>query len=769
MQKKNFRLFKSVVSFLVLFTLFGSIFSVPLHIKAVDVDLKTEALEKGAAWIVSKQLESGGWTESRDPGTTSLALSALTAHAKYLGVNPLSEDYDYHENVQKAIDYIFLRATKDSENSFVHWGVDQIYVLGPAIMAISSVETPDEVINIEGSSLNGMTHKQVVQQVVNFIGEAQVKSGPGIGLWYYYHPTTSGDMSISGWVTLGLMYAKDKFNITIPQTLLDYLDEGIDIVLFDSDPTHPLYGGAGYISGSTNETSYQSWVNIHKVGHLLAMLELVGDPITSPRVQAVLTFIQRHYNAPNSGASGVDYTSPYLVNDYLDVGWRGGPNGNDPYPSYNATLTLMKGLLAYGIDTLTVAEEPVVWQDDFDEVIIDNQDALGFWQSGGYPNSPSEQYRVYYTAWAMMTLLRSVPTIAVTGVSLTCPQVEIKVGDTLTLTGNVLPIDATNSTISWTSSDPTIATINNGVLTALKAGTTTITITSEDGGFVSSCTITVVKKVTGVTLACPSESLIAGGSTLAITPNVLPVDASNKTLVWASSDAKVASVVNGVVTPLAVGNTTISATTNDGGFKATCAIEVVAPNAMIDVIVEDQNKLQVKANNLENAVLFSASEALNDSAIKLVVKSMEANSVFVQDKTLLEAYAKENIKADATRFVYLDVSLFKIVGQIQTQLTSSLEPITISFILPQELRDKDFQLLRVHDNKVEKLEYTYNKETFEITFTTDKFSTYAMVYGVEDQIIDTSDPQNNAGYLLLIGVLLLFVSSFAQPKKEEKR
>ena len=462
----------------------------PLVVQAVTIDPKDDALDKGAAWIVARQLDSGGWTENRDPGTTSLALSALTAHAKHLGLSPLDPVYEYSQNIQDALDYIFSRTQRDEENNFVHWGTSQIYVLGPALMAITSVETPDYVIHLEGSEVDGMTHYEVVEEIVNFIAESQVKLGPGVGLWYYVHPTTTGDMSIAGWTTLGLSYAKEKFGIELPQTMLDYLDEGIDIVLWDDDPEHELYGGAGYTSSNTIENSYRDWINIHKVGHLLSMLELVGDPIDSPRVQAALGFIERHFNAPNSGRNGTSFEWPNTANDYIDVGWRGKDGVTNP--SYNGALTIMKGLLAYGIDTIVVDEVETDWQEVFEEVIVDNQHEDGYWQSGGYPSSDSETYRLYYTSWAMMTLLRSVPTIAVTGVSLTCPDKALVAGGTpKDLTPSISPVDASNPTVTWLSSNPAIATVVDGEITPLTAGTTTITVKTEDGEFTSQCVITV--------------------------------------------------------------------------------------------------------------------------------------------------------------------------------------------------------------------------------------------------------------------------------------
>jgi hypothetical protein len=134
---------------------------------------------------------------------------------------------------------------------------------------------------------------------------------------------TLKDPRIKGWTTLELLYAQDRFNLTIPEELLNNLNAGIDIILVDDDVNDPLYGGAGYTSSSTNENSYNNWINIHKVGHLLAMMSLVGDPISSPRVQAALSFIERHFNTPNSGANGANVGASPDDNGYFDVGWRG--------------------------------------------------------------------------------------------------------------------------------------------------------------------------------------------------------------------------------------------------------------------------------------------------------------------------------------------------------------------------------------------------------------------------------------------------------------
>ncbi len=85
--------------------------------------------------------------------------------------------------------------------------------------------------------------------------------------------------------------------------------------------------------------------------------------------------------------------------------------------------------------------------------------------------------------------------VAVTGVSLDKESVSVNVNETVNLKATVTPENATDRTVSWTSSDETVATIVDGVATGIAAGTATITVSTTDGSFTDTCTVTVVKAV----------------------------------------------------------------------------------------------------------------------------------------------------------------------------------------------------------------------------------------------------------------------------------
>lgn len=87
--------------------------------------------------------------------------------------------------------------------------------------------------------------------------------------------------------------------------------------------------------------------------------------------------------------------------------------------------------------------------------------------------------------------------VSVTGVSLDKTVAELEVGGTLTLTPAVEPANATNQNVSWSSSDVKVATVENGTVTAVAAGTADITVKTADGGKEATCTITVKEKASG--------------------------------------------------------------------------------------------------------------------------------------------------------------------------------------------------------------------------------------------------------------------------------
>ena len=181
--------------------------------------------------------------------------------------------------------------------------------------------------------------------------------------------------------------------------------------------------------------------------------------------------------------------------------------------------------------------------------------------------------------------------VSVTGVALTPDKATLNVGETQKLTVEFAPTNATNKHVTWVSSNEAVATVADGIVTAVGKGTATITVTTEDGNHTATCEITVKIPVSGVTLNPTSTALVVG-DTKQLTATVEPANADDSTVTWKSSDTNVATVdQNGNVTAVGVGSTTITATA--GGKNATCKIAVTAKPVPIEGIALSNAEVSV--------------------------------------------------------------------------------------------------------------------------------------------------------------------------------
>ena len=194
-----------------------------------------------------------------------------------------------------------------------------------------------------------------------------------------------------------------------------------------------------------------------------------------------------------------------------------------------------------------------------------------------------------------VTVTSASGTVSVTDVSLDKSSVTLLPKGTVKLVAAVLPVNATNQVVQWTSSDPNVAIVDDeGNVTAVAPliGTATITVTTEDGSYKAECQVTVRRKskevgavsVTGVTLDKEEVTLypILSGKakpTVQLTATVLPATATDKDVTWSTSNPAVATVAaNGLVTAVASsGTATITVTTEDGEHTADCIVNLEAP------------------------------------------------------------------------------------------------------------------------------------------------------------------------------------------------
>ncbi len=192
-----------------------------------------------------------------------------------------------------------------------------------------------------------------------------------------------------------------------------------------------------------------------------------------------------------------------------------------------------------------------------------------------------------------------------TGVSVKAEKKTLGIGEKVNISATVYPENACSTRVSWSSSDPSVASVYNGVITAKAYGTTTITAETfnEKKGTV---TITV-KEITAekVTVSgLPEVDVFYIGDAFTLTAQISPENVDNPTIVWSSSNEQVASVSEtGSVTLLAEGKAEIRATASNGVFgkvavvvkeKYVEAVEIA--ESELDVLLGDQRNIAAKVS-----------------------------------------------------------------------------------------------------------------------------------------------------------------------------
>ena len=162
-------------------------------------------------------------------------------------------------------------------------------------------------------------------------------------------------------------------------------------------------------------------------------------------------------------------------------------------------------------------------------------------------------------------------TVDIESLSLDKTNLSLSIGETAQLTATVKPDNATDKNVSWTSSDETVAKVDDGKVTAVKSGKATII--AKCGDKTAECEVTVYAKVTGVKLSSSSLRMMSGDKA-SLKATITPDNTMNKNISWSSDNETVAVVNNGEVTAKAEGKATITVTTEDGQYTATCSVTV---------------------------------------------------------------------------------------------------------------------------------------------------------------------------------------------------
>ncbi|MDF9406771.1 S-layer homology domain-containing protein [Pelotomaculum isophthalicicum JI] len=266
--------------------------------------------------------------------------------------------------------------------------------------------------------------------------------------------------------------------------------------------------------------------------------------------------------------------------------------------------------------------------------------------------------------------------VHVTGVTV-AQTLDLITGDSKTLVATVSPANATNKLVTWTSDNPTVASVDSssGKVTANSAGTANITVTTVDGNKTATCKVTVYpRRVTGVALDKDTMNLLVGNSANLIA-TVEPSNATNKNVVWSSSDPSVASVDStGRVTAVAVKQgeqfsvADITVTTADGGYTAICKVKVYPVVTVQQQTQINQNAATVISSTYNSTVITQQVSTVVNSLTALTVNTgISANeqlttvqqtisTVFSQTVTSMQhGYVSQDFVAEQANTILNDV------------------------------------------------------------------------------------------------------------------
>lgn len=232
-----------------------------------------------------------------------------------------------------------------------------------------------------------------------------------------------------------------------------------------------------------------------------------------------------------------------------------------------------------------------------------------------------------------------------TAVTLSQHELTLQVGETATLSATIAPADATNTALNWTSTSKGVATVDqNGRVTALSEGQTSVTVTTLAGGKTDACIVTVTKAfvpVTAVRLDKTSLELTEG-DTYTLVATVEPSDATNPAVTFSSSNLSVVSVDgSGIIKALKGGEATVTVKTEDGGLTASCEVKVNALNVDVEVVGVSPSSLELvegRTAQLKAAVSPSnASQEVEWASMDSRVATVDANGLVT---AVAEGYTK---------------------------------------------------------------------------------------------------------------------------------
>ena len=219
--------------------------------------------------------------------------------------------------------------------------------------------------------------------------------------------------------------------------------------------------------------------------------------------------------------------------------------------------------------------------------------------------------------------------VSLQSIEMKTDKIALKQGETGWVGVTYNPSNVTDKVLTWASSNTDVATVSEGNIKAVGAGTATLTAKSRDGGKTAKCEVTVTDgtvKVQSISLKSTTE-ILTKGSTKTIYAVYNPSNVTDKVLTWSSSNTGVATVSEGVVKAVGTGVATITAKSRDGGKTATCTVVVTDKNSqMKEITLKTTEKTMKKGANTTIYAVYNPSN-VNDKVLYWITSNPKVATV----------------------------------------------------------------------------------------------------------------------------------------------
>ena len=303
------------------------------------------------------------------------------------------------------------------------------------------------------------------------------------------------------------------------------------------------------------------------------------------------------------------------------------------------------------------------------------------------------------------------PIILAESITLNKSEISLEEEQTFKLEATIKPDNTTDKTISWSSENIDIAEVDtNGNISAKKVGETNIKA-STNNGVTATCKVTVTPKtikVESISLNSTSEEIIKGRQ-ITLVAQILPYNASDKTVTWTSNNENIATVNNGVVTAINEGTAIITAKSNNGK-TATCNIKVV-PDPLIprEIVVNTEN-----VEIIEGLKYQLTSSIIPDTASQEIRWESKNNAIAIVDSTGmirgLMPGETEIVGTSVTNTAITKTIKVKVLEKQITNVEISKTPNKLTYIQNYETLDLTGGMIKVYydNNTQEEISMTSN-------------------------------------------------------------